>query len=250
MTKISPCQITRRSEMKYYVSFCQPHKNWHILNLIFCQNWQKHYFSTSCQKFNTLFTQILIYSFRPLGENHSQLSRFFWERPMTGDTVTKHSFLSLPSIQAGSSLYTHFVKNLTVSQGEMIRFSPTTDQNHECQKQFLGDRALHISQVCPLKEIKIAAVSQSLRWGKGQIFLIHSKKDAVIHLTCAYTVTLSLKLGMDFSLFLIHDACAVTVVYGNQGSRFSRPAIETNEALQYTFFHILQYDLITSQTKS
>ena len=169
---------------------------------------------------------------------------------MTGDTVTKHSFLSLPSIQAGSSLYTHFVKNLTVSQGEMIRFSPTTDQNHECQKQFLGDKALYISQVCPLKEIKIAAVSQSLRWGKGQIFLIHSKKDAVIHLTCAYTVTLSLKLGMDFSLFLIHDACAVTVVYGNQGSRFSRPAIETNEVLQYTFFHILQYDLITSQTKS
>ena len=102
--------------------------------------------------------------------------KIFWERPMIGDTVTKHAFLSLPSIQAGSSLYTHFVKNLTVSQGNMIRFSPTTDQNHACQKQFLGDKALQISQVCPLKEIKIAAVSQSLRWGKGQIFLIHSKK--------------------------------------------------------------------------
>ena len=59
-----------------------------------------------------------------------------WERPMIGDTVTKHAFLSLPSIEAGSSLYTHFVKNLTVSQGEMIRFSPTTDQNHACQNNF------------------------------------------------------------------------------------------------------------------
>ena len=176
--------------------------------------------------------------------------KIFWEQPMIGDTVTKHAFLSLPSIQAGSSLYTHFVKNLTVSQGNMIRFSPTTDQNHACQKLFLGDKALQISQVCPLKEIKIAAVSQSLRWGKGQIFLIHSKKDAVIHLTCAYTVTRSLKLGMDFSLFLIHNACAVTVIYGNQGSRFSRPAIETSEVLQFTFFHILQYNLITSQTQS
>ena len=82
---------------------------------------------------------------------------------MVGDTVTKHSFLSLPSIQAGSSLYTHFVKNLTVSQGQMIRFSPTSDQNHVCQKQFLGDKALEISQVCPLREIKMAAVAQSLR---------------------------------------------------------------------------------------
>ena len=176
--------------------------------------------------------------------------KIFWERPMVGDTVTKHSFLSLPSIQAGTSLYTHFVKNLTVSQGQMIRFSPTSDQNHVCQKQFLGDRALEISQVCPLKEIKMATVKQSLRWGKGQIFLIHSKKAAVIHITCAYTVTRSIRLGMDFSLFLIHDACAVTIIHGNQGSRYSRPSVETSEALSFTFFHILQYNLVTSQTKS
>ena len=176
--------------------------------------------------------------------------KVFWERPMVGNTITKHAFLSLPSIQASSSLYTHFVKNLTVSQGESIKFSPTSDQNLECQKQFLGDKAVEIATVCPLKEIKMAAVEQSLRWGKGQIFFIHSRKEAVIHLTCSYSVTRSIKLGMDFSLFLIHDACAVTVIYGTKGSRYSRPSMETSEALSFTFFHILQYNLVTSQTKS
>ena len=42
--------------------------------------------------------------------------KLFWEKPLKSDMVTKHAFLSLPSIQAGNSLYTHFVKNLTVSQ--------------------------------------------------------------------------------------------------------------------------------------
>ena len=169
---------------------------------------------------------------------------------MKADTVTKHSFLSLPSIQAGESLYTHFVKNLTVSQGNIIKFSQTTDEHHACQKRFLGNTALSISQFCPLREIKIAPVTQSLRWGQGQIFLIHAKKDAVIHLTCAYTVTRSINLLMDFSLFLIHDSCAITIIYGTQGSRYSRPAVETSEELPFTFFHVLQYNLLTSQTKS
>ena len=55
---------------------------------------------------------------------------------------------------------------------------------------------------------------------------------------------------MDFSLFLIHDSCALTIVYGTQASRYSRPAIETSEELPFTFYHVLQYNLVTSQTKS
>ena len=78
--------------------------------------------------------------------------------------VTKHAFLSLPSIQAGNSLYTHFVKNLTVTQGSIIKFSQTSDKHHSCQKRFLGDKALFIAQYCPLKEITIPAVTQSLSW--------------------------------------------------------------------------------------
>ena len=54
----------------------------------------------------------------------------------------------------------------------------------------------------------------------------------------------------DFSLFLIHDLCAITIIYGSQGSRYSRPGLETSEQLSLTFFHLLSYDLHTSQTKS
>ena len=161
--------------------------------------------------------------------------KIFWEKPLKGDTVTKHGFLSLPSIQAGDSLYTHFVKNLTVSQGDIIKFSQTSEEHHSCQKRFLGDTALSIVQYCPLKEITIAPVTQSLRWGQGQVFLIHAKKDATIHLTCAYSATRSINLMMDFSLFLIHDSCAMTLIYGSQGSRYSRPALETSEQLPFTF---------------
>ena len=55
---------------------------------------------------------------------------------------------------------------------------------------------------------------------------------------------------MDFSLFLIHDSCAMVLIYGAQGSQFSKPALETSGELPFTFFHILQHILQTSQTKS
>ena len=142
------------------------------------------------------------------------------------------------------------MKNLTVSQGSIIRFSQTSDMHHSCQKRFLGDKALSIAQYCPLKEITIPAVTQSLRWGQGLIFLIHAKRDASIHLTCAFSATRTINLMKDFSLFLIHDSCAITIIYGSQGSRYSRPGLETSEKLSFTFFHLLSYDLHTSQTKS
>ena len=138
--------------------------------------------------------------------------------------MTKHAFLSLPSIQAGNSLYTHFMKNLTVSQGDIIKFSQTSEQHHICQKRFWEDKALSIAEYCHLKEISLAPVTQSLRWEQGQVFLIHATKDATIHLTCAFSAIRLINLIMDFSLFLIHDSCAMALIYGAQRSRFSRPA--------------------------
>ena len=55
---------------------------------------------------------------------------------------------------------------------------------------------------------------------------------------------------MDFSLFLIHVLCAMSLIYGSQRSRFTRPAIDSNEQLSFRFFHILQYNLETSTSKS